>query len=92
MGESAPTRSADAQARLAQLASEVCGSHRCETMVLEGRGADVIAATAVERRASVIVMGLTGHQGPLGRRPGSIAYRVLTSTRVPVLVVPSDGR
>lgn len=90
VGESERTRNDEARVRLEELASRVCGSQRCETIVLVGRAADVIASTATERRASLIVMGLTGSEGPLGRRPGSIAYRVLTSTTVPVLVVPAS--
>jgi nucleotide-binding universal stress UspA family protein len=88
MGNSERTLTDDARARLEDLAAQVCGSQRCETIALAGRPADLIASTAAETRASLIVMGLTGNQGPLGRRPGSIAYRVLTSTTVPVLVIP----
>jgi hypothetical protein len=43
---------------------------------------------AEQHGAGVVVMGLTGDQGPLATRPGSIAYRVLSHARVPVLVVP----
>ena len=43
---------------------------------------------AGERGAGLIVMGLTGKGQAL--RPGSIAYRVLTLTSVPVLIVPSQ--
>jgi hypothetical protein len=36
-------------------------------------------------------MGLVGHHGALAPAPGSIAYRVLSLARMPVLVVPAAG-
>jgi nucleotide-binding universal stress UspA family protein len=86
--ESDETRVADAGARLKALAEQWCGSQGCETSVSAGRPADLIGSIAEDRGADLIVMGLTGDQGPLAPRPGSIAYRVLGSTTVPVLVVP----
>ncbi len=62
-----------------------------ELIVSRGRAADVIASTAEERGASVIAMGLHGDGGPLGVRPGSIAYRVLSLATTPVLVVPPES-
>lgn len=64
------------------------GSVKCESLLESGRPADSIASIAEQRRASVIVMGLASSQGPLGSRPGSIAYRVLCHANVPVLDVP----
>jgi hypothetical protein len=56
-----------------------------------GRAADVIGSLAEEQQAQVIVMGLSSAQGAFAPRTGSIAYRVLTSTTVPVLVVPAQA-
>ena len=63
----------------------------CESLVESGRPADAIALIADQRRAGVIVMGLASSQGPLGSRPGSIAYRVLCLANAPVLVVPPQS-
>jgi nucleotide-binding universal stress UspA family protein len=85
-GEAAETRIADARATLAGIKGRL--DVPCETVVAIGRPADSIGATADARRASLIVMGLRGDQGILASRPGSIAYRVLGSATMPVLVVP----
>jgi nucleotide-binding universal stress UspA family protein len=82
------TRVGNARTQLKALADQHCGSQGCETIVSAGRAADMIGSIAENRRAQLIVMGLSGNQGPFARRPGSIAYRVLSSTTVPVLVVP----
>jgi hypothetical protein len=39
----------------------------------------------------MVVLGLIGDQGILAPRPGSIAYKVLTLSRVPVAVVPPSS-
>jgi nucleotide-binding universal stress UspA family protein len=88
--QSDETRVADARTRLKAVQEQCCGSDGCEVVVAVGRPADLIASIAADQRASLIVMGLTSDQGPLAPRPGSIAYRVLCSTTVPVLVVPSS--
>jgi nucleotide-binding universal stress UspA family protein len=56
-----------------------------------GRPAESIAMIAEERQAGLIVMGLASSKGALAPRPGSIAYRVLSLAKVPVLVVPPAG-
>ena len=65
-------------------------SQECDEVVVLGRPADLIGSTAVDRRARLIVMGLASEHGAFSPRPGSIAYRVLSSTTVPVLVVPTS--
>jgi nucleotide-binding universal stress UspA family protein len=87
--ESDETRVGSARARLHALAEQICGSQLCDEVVAFGRPADVIGSTAVQREARLIVMGLASEQGTFSPRPGSIAYRVLSSTTVPVLVVPT---
>ena len=81
-------RVADARRQLEKLTKQFAGSVACESVVDSGRPADSIAFIADRRAASVIVMGLASRQGPLSSRPGSIAYRVLSLAKMPVLVVP----
>lgn len=90
--QSDETRVADARTRLTAVQGQFCGSDGCEAVVSVGRPADLIASIAADQQASLIVMGLTSDQGPFAPRPGSIAYRVLCSTTVPVLVVPAFSR
>jgi nucleotide-binding universal stress UspA family protein len=61
-----------------------------ETIVMLGPLVDSIDAIVQARNVDVIVMGLTGTERILAPRPGSTAYSVLVSVRVPALVVP-DG-
>jgi nucleotide-binding universal stress UspA family protein len=86
--ESDETRTAEARTRLEALAGQLCPAQDCETVASVGKAADVIGTLAEEHRAQLIVMGLTSAHGAFAPRPGSIAYRVLSSTTVPVLVVP----
>ena len=86
--ESEEPRIASARTILDGLSGRLAGGHAHERVVSVGRPAETIASMADECDAGLIVMGLTGHQGPLGRRPGSIAYRVLGLARAPVVVVP----
>jgi len=81
-------RVADARTQLEKMTKQFDGFVDCESLVESGRPADSIALIADRRRVSVIVMGLASSQGPLGSRPGSIAYRVLCLAKTPVLVVP----
>jgi nucleotide-binding universal stress UspA family protein len=48
----------------------------------------MIGSVARDLGAQLIVMGLASERGLFAPRPGSIAYRVLSSSTVPVLVVP----
>lgn len=86
--ESDEARMADARSNLERLSARFGGAVKCQPVVWLGSPADAIVSIAEERRAGVIVMGLTGAHGPAAARPGSIAYRVLSHARVPVLVVP----
>jgi nucleotide-binding universal stress UspA family protein len=87
--ESTERRVAHARDRLKVLAEQCCGPEGCEAIVSVGRTAEVIGAIAEKRRVQLIVLGLNSDQGPLAPRPGSIAYRVMSSATVPVLVVPA---
>jgi universal stress protein A len=84
-------RVADAGAQMEKLTKQFVGPVECEFLVESGRPADSIASIADQRRVGVIVMGLANSQGPLGSRPGSIAYRVLCLAKAPVLVVPPQS-
>jgi universal stress protein A len=81
-------RLAGARARLTEIARRHPGVPGAEIVATMGSPAEGIAALAEERGAGVIVMGLTADHGPFGRRPGTIAYRVLCAAGVPVLIVP----
>jgi universal stress protein A len=77
-----------ARGKLEQLSQQAAHRERVDTVVSLGRPADEIAGIAEDRGAGLVVVGLTGAQGPLAPRPGSIAYRVLGLSAVPVVVVP----
>jgi hypothetical protein len=74
------------------LAGQICGSRGCDDIVVLGRAADLIGAIARDVGVQLIVMGLASDRGVFAPRPGSIAYRVLCSTSVPVLVVPTSDK
>ena len=88
--ESDETRVGSARATLHALAEQICGSQKCDEVVALGRPGDLISSIAITHRVGLIVMGLAGEQGVFSPRPGSIAYRVLSSTTLPVLVVPTS--
>jgi len=88
--ESDERRIGSAREKLRALAEQICGSQECEQVVALGRPDDLISSTAIARGVGLVVMGLAGEQGMFAPRPGSIAYRVLSSTTVPVLVVPAS--
>ena len=87
--ESEEMRVASARTALKTLAGQLCGTRVCEDLVVLGHPAEMIGSIARERRVQLIVMGLSCERGVFATRPGSIAYRVLCSSTVPVLVVPA---
>ena len=90
--ESDDTRVAAARTKLDAIAAQACGAATCDTVVVLGRPAELIGSIAADRGAQVIAMGLAGAHGAFAPRPGSIAYRVLSSTMIPVLAVPAARR
>jgi nucleotide-binding universal stress UspA family protein len=78
----------DARSRLEAFAAHVGDTVAYDTIVVSGRPAESIAATAEERGAKLIVLGLFSRADSRAPRPGSIAYRVVCVAKVPVLVVP----
>ena len=87
--ESDEMRLGSARAKLKALAEQLCGSQGCDDVVLRGLPGELIGAIGRERGTRLIVMGLASDRGPFAPRPGSIAYRVLSTTTIPVLVVPA---
>jgi nucleotide-binding universal stress UspA family protein len=87
--ESEEMRLGSARTKLKALAEQLCASQGCDDMVLRGLPGELIGAIARDRGTRLIVMGLASDRGPFAARPGSIAYRVLSTTTIPVLVVPT---
>ena len=83
---------ASARTALKTLAGQLCGTRVCEDLVVLGHPAEMIGSIARDRGTQLIVMGLASEQGVFATRPGSMAYRVLCSSTVPVLVVPTSGK
>ena len=90
--ESEEVRVASARTKLKALAGQLCGTLRCDDFVVLGHPAEMIGSIAHDRGAQLIVMGLASDRGIFASRPGSIAYQVLCSTTVPVLVVPISDK
>jgi nucleotide-binding universal stress UspA family protein len=88
LDESDTARLETARTKLKTLAERICAPQNCDEVIAMGRP-ELIGTVAEERRTELIVMGLASERGPFAPRPGSIAYRVLASTRIPVLVVPA---
>jgi nucleotide-binding universal stress UspA family protein len=80
-------RVASGQRMLARLSGSFCDTHT-DCVVSVGRPADTIASLAVEYGAGLVVMGLANPEDSEPRNPGSIAYRVLRTAHVAVVVVP----
>jgi len=60
-----------------------------EPLLAPRRGAEALLAVAEERGAAMIVVGAT-ERGPLaGAVLGSVPYRLVPTTTVPVLIVPA---
>jgi universal stress protein A len=83
-------RVASGQRMLARMAASIRDTHS-DCVVSVGRPADTIASLAVEYEASLVVMGLANAEDSELRKPGSIAYRVLRSAHVAVVVVPRSA-
>jgi nucleotide-binding universal stress UspA family protein len=90
--ESEEMRVAAARTALSTLAGQLCDAGVCEDLVVLGHPAEMIGSVARDRGTQLIVMGLASERGVFAPRPGSIAYRVLSSSTVPVLVVPISDK
>ena len=77
---------------LERLAESLGGTPRPTLEVAEGPVAERIAQVADRADVDLVVMALRGVPGLLGTRVGSVAYRVLCLSPVPVLAVPHEAR
>jgi nucleotide-binding universal stress UspA family protein len=77
----------EARRYMAARAAKLAGGVGAETTVEVGPPSDAIVKTAVERRATAIVMGTHGHGGVLHAVFGSTAERVVRQAPCPVVLV-----
>lgn len=80
-------RMASGQRMLARLSASFTDVHS-DCVVSVGRPADTIASLAAEYESGLVVLGLANAEDSDLRQPGSIAYRVLRTAHVAVVVVP----
>jgi nucleotide-binding universal stress UspA family protein len=85
------SRMEEARAQLDALAMALQPVTVTDILIVSGHPADEIAATAIQRNASLIAMGLGGKDGLFAPSPGSIAYRTLCKAPMPVLAVPASN-
>jgi nucleotide-binding universal stress UspA family protein len=83
------TRMAQARQQLEELAASL-GLTAAQTLIVTGHPADDIASAAIQRKASLITMGLRGESGLFAPSPGSIAYHTLGLAPMPILAVPAS--
>ena len=83
------SRMTEAREQLDALAVALQPVTVAEILIVTGHPADDIAATAIQRKASLIAMGLGGDEGLFAPSPGSIAYRTLCLAPMPVLAIPA---
>jgi len=76
-----------AEEALERLVDEVPRSVKCESLTAFGDPAEEIAKIARDRHAGLLVIGLHA-SAVAGPRMGSVTYRVLCLTQVPVLALP----
>lgn len=82
-----------ARIALEQLREALGGTPGPTLEVAEGSVADQIAHVAERADVDLIVLGLRGVVGLLGgARVGSVAYRVLCASPIPVLAIPHEAR
>jgi nucleotide-binding universal stress UspA family protein len=80
-----PARVRDARKHLEAVARTIVGT--TPTVVVSvGEPEEQVAAAAVQQAGALVVVGLG--EGELFRRPGSVAYRILSMSTAPVLAVP----
>ena len=84
------------QARTKKYISEIesqlkSAGFKVSTLLREGPTADVILRVSEEIQADVIAMSTHGRTGPARWLLGSVAERVVRSSKVPVLLIRSKG-
>lgn len=85
-GERNRTRLDDIRSRLASIVPKL-DLPDVSVHVAADDVASVIAAAALEHRTDLIVLRLMADEGLLGDRQGSVTYRVLSSSHLPVLAL-----
>lgn len=85
-------REEKAMTALQRLAEALETTPEPQLRVLDGSVADEIARLAARETVDLIVMGLRGAEGTPSDRVGSVAYRVLCLSPVPVLALPPESR
>jgi nucleotide-binding universal stress UspA family protein len=80
-----------ARASLEALARDLAAPADTRVVVTAGPVAETISLIATESGPSLVVVGLGSRSGHRGGRPGTVAYRVLSIAKGPVLAVPSDA-
>jgi nucleotide-binding universal stress UspA family protein len=83
-------RLAQARERLKQWLGDLPIKAQGDVVVAADRPAEAIASAAADKGAGLVVLGLFGERAAFAPRPGSIAYRVLCTSNVAVLVVASE--
>jgi nucleotide-binding universal stress UspA family protein len=84
-------RVTSAQRRVAELSATLHDT-KSEAVVSVGGAAEAIASLALERKASLVVLGLASSGDAAHGRPGSVAYHVLRVAHVAVVVVPAVAK
>jgi nucleotide-binding universal stress UspA family protein len=80
------SRLAEAKTKLTALAKRL-DSLKVQTRAAVGDAADQIANAAIDCGADLVVLILRSEKGMLGARQGSVTYRVLSTSRLPVLAL-----
>jgi nucleotide-binding universal stress UspA family protein len=80
-----------AKARLSETAAKL-GLKKTNVRALFGNPAEQIVAAAVDCGSDLIVLRLRAESGLLGSRQGSVTYRVLSTTKLPVLALSERAK
>lgn len=83
---------AQAHAAVQRLAETLDTLPAPQVLVREGSAPEQIARAAADDRTDLIVLGLRGASGLRTAQMGSVAYRVLCLSPVPVLALPHETR
>lgn len=68
------------------------GDETIETLIKEGNYGETIVATAGEIKADLVIMGTHGRRGLEKIMMGSVAEKVLATSAIPILVIPTKGK
>jgi len=71
---------------------EHLGDPGIETLVRDGEFGEVILETAEEKNIDILVLGTHGRRGLDKILMGSVAEKVLQSTKIPLFIIPTHKR